>query len=198
MKKWFSRRRLVDAAFVAALLILLLVPKARVLALRGLMAVGLFNPHIESPQPEYSSSAKAPDIGSIRFKDGLGQERSLSGFRGKVVFLNFWAIWCPPCRAEMPSIQKLYEKEPSDSIVFLLVDADNALQKSQDFLTRENLALPLYEAASALPEILFSGTLPTTVILNKKGEIVYKGEGLANYNSASFRAFIDALKRENN
>jgi thiol-disulfide isomerase/thioredoxin len=84
-------------------IVLLFVPSAK-LCYCGLMKTGLF-------QPEVSSSTSKPiQVKDIGFRDAKGKTVTLSALKGKVVFINFWATWCPPCMAEMPSINTLYQK----------------------------------------------------------------------------------------
>jgi len=71
--------------------------------------------------PEEAEGSVVPAI-DFQLKDQFGEEHALADYRGKVIFLNFWATWCPPCRQEMPDIQKLYEEyssDPSSEVVIL-------------------------------------------------------------------------------
>eukprot|EP00744_Colponema_vietnamica_P034011 GILI01056897.1.p1 GENE.GILI01056897.1~~GILI01056897.1.p1 ORF type:complete len:268 (+),score=1.53 GILI01056897.1:80-805(+) len=128
-----------------------------------------------------------------------GRIVDLGELNGKVVFLNFWATWCPPCLAEMPSVNKLYEQYKTDAeVVFLLEDADNDFTKAQAYMDRKSYQLPVYNAITAVPETIFKGSLPTTIVFDKMGRISFKGEGAANYNSPKFIAFIQQLKAQKN
>mgnify|MGYP003148631006 FL=1 len=105
--------------------------------------------------------------------------------------MNFWATWCPPCVAEMPSMQKLYD-DYGDKVTFMFVTSDDR-QKVENFLKRKNLNLPVYYPNSETPETLKSKLLPTTYIINSKGEIVVAETGAADWNSNKTRALIDDL-----
>ncbi|MEE1947268.1 TlpA disulfide reductase family protein [Pedobacter sp. KR3-3] len=184
------KKYVINGLFIGLLALLLFVPSAKALVIRGLMEIGLYNPEVAS-----KPVAAKPDLSGIRFKDAKGKTLSLADLEGKVIFLNFWATWCPPCLAEMPSVNKLYEQYKNDSeVVFLLVDADSDFAKSQAYMDRKKYALPVYNFASNLPETLFKGTLPTTVVFDKKGRLSYRGEGAANYASKKFVDFIEQLK----
>lgn len=100
-------------------------------------------------------------------------DANLADFRGKVVFLNFWGSWCPPCVEEMPGIQKLYETK-GDQMVIVLITMKDKPEKFVPFLQENHYSMPVYEASSLLPKQLIPGSFPTTYILNKKGEIVLK------------------------
>jgi thiol-disulfide isomerase/thioredoxin len=171
------------------LLIFLFNTGARSFVLSGLLYTGLYHPDIAA-----ISYPALPKEGDVRFTDAKGNQVALNELKGKVVFLNFWATWCPPCRAEMPSVNKLYQKYATDQrVVFLLVDADGNFRKSQAFLNKRNFDMPLYAVASTMPRELYSGSLPTTVVLDQRGTIVFRHEGMADYGDQKFNIFLDQL-----
>ncbi|TDO19276.1 thiol-disulfide isomerase/thioredoxin [Pedobacter duraquae] len=176
--------------FVIILLVIVFVPSSKALVLRGLMEIGLFKPGISAP----AENSVVSGLAGIRFKNATGKVVDLGSLKGKVVFLNFWATWCPPCQAEMPSVNKLYQRFKNDpNVVFILVDGDSNLPKAQQYMNRKKFDLPVYEVDSAIPEQLFKGSLPTTVVFDKEGRISYNEEGAANYNSKKFVEFIQQL-----
>ena len=131
----------------------------------------------------------------IKFKDAEGSEINLADLRGKIVFINFWATWCPPCLAEMPSVNSLHQKFMDDKdVVFIMVDADGNFEKSQTYMNKRQYKMPVYHMASSIPENLFKGSLPTTIVFDKKGRIAFHEEGAANYGSQKFIDFIVKLK----
>lgn len=130
----------------------------------------------------------------ILFKSMDGQLINIKDLQGKVVFINFWATWCPPCMVEMPTVQSLYSTlKKDDRFVFLLVDVDDKPTKAQKFMNRRSFDLPVYTPVSPVPHILFSGALPTTVVLNKNRKIVFKHEGAADYSHADFIQYMNKL-----
>lgn len=133
----------------------------------------------------------------ITFANDKGEKTMLSGLKGKVVFINFWATWCPPCVAEMPSINTLYKRYKNhDKIVFIMVDVDAQIEKSTNFMVKNNYELPLYIPASQIPSDFLSGAIPTTVIINKKGKMVGRIEGGREYDSPEVYEALDALINE--
>jgi len=182
---------IITMIFFAAMIF---IPEFKATILQGLMKVGLFKPGIDKPGIESQGTfARAPYVELISSK---GERLNLADAKGKVIFLNFWATWCPPCIAEMPSIQALKDKlNHSDSVIFAMVDADNKLPSSVAFMTKNKYTMPVYVQATAIPESLFGGSLPTTVIINKKGEIVLKHEGLGNYDSPEMISLINELSK---
>lgn len=126
-----------------------------------------------------------------------GKVKNFSSFKGKVVFLNFWATWCPPCIAEMPNIQALYENFGSnDDIVFVMVSLDESVPKAQRFIVRKEFTFPVYQLTNGRPTELQSTTIPTTYIINKAGFIVSERRGMANYNTSAFHSFLKKLSAE--
>lgn len=194
MKKIINPKNILNILLVTVFLVLMFVPPAKALVLQGLMKIGFFKPDTSSVH----ATAQADNLAGIRFKGLNGELVDLGDLRGKVVFLNFWATWCPPCLAEMPAISKLQEKFKNDKqVVFLLVDADGNLPKSQKFMDKKGYQLPVYAVASEIPDMLFKGALPTTVVFDKEGRISYHESGAADYADAKFIAFINQLKTMN-
>ena len=125
------------------------------------------------------------------------ESANLSDFKEKVIFLNFWASWCPPCRAEMPTIQDLYERlKDNDNIVFVMVSLDNDTAKAREFISNEGYTFPVYFPAGVFPAIYNSGTIPSTFIISPDGKIVAKETGMADYNTDKVINFINGLLRD--
>ena len=183
-KKWLRIGS--NLLFYGLLAALIFSSDAKAFVLQQLVRVGLFNAEIKT------ESVARSNAGAFSFYTADGKVVSTDALKGKVVFINFWATWCPPCQAEMPSLQALHQKfQNDDRIVFLFISEDEDLGKATQYLQSLQTTFPLLTRAGEVPEALFSGTLPTTVVLDKKGNLVYKKEGIANYNSS---AFITGLK----
>lgn len=190
--KILTRKNISNVIFGALILTMLFVPAAKAIVLQGLMEIGFFRPDAVVQEKDKEVAA---DFSGVLFKDKSGKVVALSALKGKVVFLNFWAAWCPPCLAEMPSVNKLYEKYKNDpDFVFIFVDADSDLVKADKFMLRRKYSLPVYMVDSDIPDVLFSGSLPTTVVLDKQGRISYNASGAANYSDNKFIAFMTKLK----
>lgn len=129
-----------------------------------------------------------------RFLDFDGNEISLESYRGKTLFINLWASWCGPCRAEMPHISELYKSlEGEPNIEFLLVGLDNDIEKSRNFLDGKTWAFPTAHASFGLNSSLQSQSIPTTLVVSPEGKIVFYQEGMSNFNSDEFRDFLKNL-----
>ncbi len=136
-------------------------------------------------------------IVSATFKDEKNVAVNTADLKGKVVFMNFWATWCPPCRKEMPSIQTLYNRFKSDAnIVFLIIEIENDVEGTKKFLADGNLALPIYYPQDDIPREWLGGSIPTTVILDKNGKIAAKQEGMYDFATPAVEDFIKDLINE--
>ncbi len=124
----------------------------------------------------------------LRTLDGKWVE--LSELRGKVVFLNQWATWCPPCRAEMPAIQKLYKSVDKSKIAFVMLSLDDSDQKARDFVREKDFTFPVYRPAGPLPAAFASEAIPTTLVLDPNGQVMQRIEGIANYDTDEFRDYL--------
>ncbi|WP_257023044.1 TlpA family protein disulfide reductase [Winogradskyella forsetii] len=114
--------------------------------------------------------------------------------KGKVVFINFWATWCPPCIAEMPSIQELYN-DYNDRVVFLFVTKDG-FETVDKFKIKRGFNFEVFNPISKTPTELVTGSIPRTFIVNKKGKIVVDESGAVDWNSVKVRQQLDNLLLE--
>lgn len=113
------------------------------------------------------------------------------------MFINFWASWCPPCRAEFTSIETLYTKfKDNPDIFFLTINEDNDLATGKAHLDKEKFSVPLYQYNGNVPAEIYFGALPTTVVLDKSGKIRFHHTGFANYGAEKYVNQITALIAE--
>ena len=124
-----------------------------------------------------SADSAAPDF---TLTNQHGEQVSLSDYRGKVVVLNFWATWCPPCKAEVPGFNRMYEEYQDDGLVILGVSLDRDGWRSvRPFLTEYNVSYPVVVGNRDIAEAYGNiQSIPTTFVLDKDGEIRQKYVGL--------------------
>ena len=164
------------------LMLITFSPDAKAWLLQQLVSIGWFKAEIKKEGIE-----KFPLAATFNFTNTNGITASTADLSGKVIFVNFWASWCPPCRAEMPSIVALYRKLKNDNrYVFLFMNEDDDKTKATQFLEKNQYNIPLYNRAGNVPTEIFNGSLPTTIVINKEGKIVLKHEGMAGYNTDGF------------
>lgn len=128
-------------------------------------------------------------------KDLNGNKINFDKFKDKVVFLNLWATWCGPCRAEMPTIQKLYDKmadDPNVVFVMLSIDKDKDLSKVVRYLKDKSYSFNAYMPSGYLTEQINVPNIPTTFIISKNGKIISKEIGTTNFNTNRFYKFLKA------
>lgn len=147
---------------------------------------------IFSPSVKEVDDRVGLDTYNVRFR-GISNatNKDLASLNGKIVFINHWATWCPPCRAEMPSLNRLYA-DYGDRIEFIFLT--NESKKTVDkYYNAQKLNLPTYNPITALPQQISSSSLPATFILDKGGKVVLEEFGAADWNSAKVRKLLDTL-----
>lgn len=131
------------------------------------------------PEEEEEAAEEVKTIPAIDFtlKDQYGNTHTLSDYKGKTVFLNFWATWCSPCKAEMPDIQKLYEEFQQEDVVILGVAAPNlGREKSEEgikgFLEENGYTYPVVmDTEAEVFQAYGINSFPTTFMMDKDGNV---------------------------
>jgi len=184
----FKKKHLSNSIFIVVIL-LLLIPQTR-------MPIQIFVQRLISFSPSVVSEEKRDRLINYSWTlNELGKNKTtLESSKDKVILINLWATWCPPCIAEMPSLQKLYE-DYGDKVDFYFVSNEKE-ETLYRFLQKHNYSLPVYQALEAAPAQLNSNTLPTTYILSKSGVIVIDKKGVADWNSSKTRSILDELLAE--
>lgn len=132
----------------------------------------------------------APNLDTVDMK---GDVWSLSKQKGKVVFVNFWATWCAPCREEMPSMQRLYAKLPKDKFKMVALYNRDKPELVKNFITKLGITIPILDdQQNILGERYGLTGLPETFIVDKKGVIREKFIGPKEWDSPEI---IDLLTK---
>ncbi|MFC6996047.1 TlpA family protein disulfide reductase [Rufibacter roseus] len=157
---------------------------------------------VETNTPVSFSSAisplPAPKMVGTGFKiTGLdGKTVNFETLKGKVIFLNVWATWCPPCVAEMPNIQSLYNKLYSNKIAFVMLSVDRGgMGKVKKYIEKKGYTFPVYLPHSNFPEEFQSPSIPTTYIISPEGKIVATQVGMAAYDTKEMREYLLQLAK---
>lgn len=139
-----------------------------------------------------ASSASAP---TFQLATLGGDSISSVGLRGKVVLVNFWATWCPPCRVEMPGFQKVYERKRDEGFVILGISTDAASDDVRSFLAERNITYPVAMAAGNVTQ-RFGGAnvLPTSFLIDRNGKIRHEVRGI--FSSIALERAVDRLLAE--
>lgn len=156
---------------------------------RGVLSTGLVKPTI----PENIDDAPAADL-NFYFVDENSSMKSLADYKGDVIFMNIWATWCPPCIAEMPSIQSLYDSlEDVPNATFLLVSVDEDFDVAKEFMAKRDYSIPIFHFRNKAPGTYESTVIPTTYVISPDGKLVMEKRGLAKYDTAEFEDFLRKL-----
>ena len=145
-----------------------------------------------TPAPSVPVVEVRPDPGwTLRTLDG--ETFTLGELRGRAVFVNLWATWCPPCVAELASIERLADAV-GDSVTFVLASPEDPAVV-REFVRRHGLAVrPVVEETLA-PEAFGAAALPHTVILDADGRLVLRHRGAADWDTVDVRELLEALGR---
>ena len=168
------------------------------------LSIMYLNEIIEAPKLEAPSSEDMK-VSTIDFESNMLQFSDLDNniftiqdFKGKNLFINYWATWCNPCLAEMPYMAELYENyQNQDDLIFLYLSREK-LDTIKNYIPKDESLqnLPIYKIVTD-DEFFATSGIPTTFIVNSKGEVVVKDVGSAFWNDESVFKFLDQLIQEN-
>ena len=193
--KWKETRSFWQKAgdlFFWVLLVLLILPGPRKVISTSINRVAL---HIKNPGLLAEERQVPLDEGDYQWvlRDRNGEPVYLQSMQDRVIFLNFWATWCPPCVAELPEIRKAYEKYGT-SVEFLLV-TNQEPDVVEAFMEKHGYDLPFVYSGTPAPQVFEHGSIPTTYIISREGKIVVKKTGAVNWNSrGTDRIFAQLLR----
>jgi thiol-disulfide isomerase/thioredoxin len=138
------------------------------------------------------SATKNPVI--INLKDLNGQQVSLADFKGKIVFLNFWTTWCPTCRIEMPSMEKLHRKLKDKDFAMVTVNLQESASQVKTFFKEFKLTFTALLDSTGEVGVSFGiRAIPTTYILDKTGRIIGLANGPREWDSKDAVALFENL-----
>ncbi|PKP51892.1 MAG: redoxin [Bacteroidetes bacterium HGW-Bacteroidetes-1] len=120
-----------------------------------------------------------------------GETVRLSDFGSQPVFLNFWATWCPPCIAEMPDIQDLYDNYGDKAAFLLVTNEEPAIVRS--FMKKRGFNMPVYIQKGGVPPVFASNSIPTTFLISAEGNVLIRKTGAAKWNSKKMQATMKQL-----
>ena len=168
------------------------------------LSVMYLNEVIEAPKLEPPSAQDMKvttidfDSNVLQFSDLENNIFTLQNFKGKNLFINYWATWCNPCLAEMPYMAELYENyKDEEDIIFLYLSREK-LEVIKNYIPKDESLqqLPIYKIITD-DEFFATSGIPTTFIVNSDGEVIVKDLGSAFWNDESVFTFIDNLIGKN-
>ena len=192
-ERWKAKKKsgkIFDIVFIILVVVSLIPPVRRELS-SFVISLTLRSPKINEQAEDKTLPAEELQW---ELENMQGEVFFLKEYTGKPVFLNFWATWCPPCRAEMPSIQKLYNTH-KDNVQFILVSYENK-EVIMSFLESKGFELPVYTSQYRAPDKIYSNSLPTTYIISSDGNVVLSHKGTANWNSEKVNNLLNELSNK--
>lgn len=150
-------------------------------------------------RPAAAPDRPAPRVGQplpdFTLPDLQGHTVQLSALRGKVVFINVWATWCPPCVEEMPTIQRLYDRLQARGLEVLAISIDTlGAQVVGPFMQRHQLTFPaLLDPTSRIERLYRIGGVPESFIVDKGGRLVEKVVGPRDWSHSQVIAMFERL-----
>ena len=168
------------------------------------LSVMYLNEVIEAPKLEPPSAQDMKvttidfDSNVLQFSDLENNIFTIQDFKGKNLFINYWATWCNPCLAEMPYMAELYENfKDEEDIIFLYLSREK-LEVIKNYIPKDESLqqLPIYKIITD-DEFFATSGIPTTFIVNSDGEVIVKDLGSAFWNDESVFKFIDNLIGKN-
>ncbi len=187
MKKQLGLSNILFAIFI----ILLIIPQTRtpIQVVINKVKLLVWSPSIEDEEDQIQIAPFGYALKNLE-----GSNETLEIGKGKITFISYWATWCPPCIAELPSIEGLYQ-DYGDKINFLLI-ANEKPEVVAPFMNKKNCKLPVYMAQMNPPQELAHKNIPTSFLIDAQGKIIIKETGSADWNSKKVRGLLDGLFSE--
>ena len=173
------------------------------LVLMLVLSIPLGQLHAEILSPELSHELNrletpVPAPG-FSLKDIDGHSQALADYQGKVIMLNFWATWCPPCRREIPSMDSIYQDLGDQGFVVLGInefeDPDHVFAYMGQLEVFPSFPV-LFDRDSRVSQLYGVKGLPTTLLINKHGQVVYRAVGGRDFDHPEVRTIVRALLSE--
>ena len=148
----------------------------------------------DSPSMEASFMPLSVRLGDLEggVVDMYGQKIRFADLRGKVVVLNLWATWCPPCRAEMPSLDNLWKAFQGNADIAVICASEEAAEDVRAHPVSRTVTMPLYVFASETPKELDAPALPTTFIFDRAGRMIFEHAGMAQWDAPEVVEFLNS------
>ncbi len=171
-----------------ALISLLLIPSVRQWVQSQLLmkpALDKLEENIHLQDTDWDVQLKGINTSNANLKD----------FKGKVVFLNFWATWCGPCKAEWPSIEALHQTQ-KNKMAFVLIVMQDEEKNVREYLSKNQFKTPVYIAQSPISEKLMPTSYPTTLIVSMQGQILKKETSSSDWNNPQVNDFLEQITKK--
>lgn len=184
-------RKIKWSSIVFVLVILLLIiPQTRVpiqiFLQKGIAAV-------VKPSAIENSERTSLSTYNWKLKNAQGETVNFNAAEGKVVIINFWATWCPPCIAEMPDFENLYQDYKDNEAIEFWFVSNEEQSVTAEFLKNKGYSFQSYQPSAQPPSNFNVSSIPRTFVIDKTGKIVLDKSGVADWDSDKMRRILDGL-----
>jgi peroxiredoxin len=150
-----------------------------------------------SGQSVFQSYTKPQPVPDFSLQNLQGKSVDIRDHRGQVILLNFWATWCPNCRQEGPSLQKLFTQYQSRGVILYRITSKEKAETIKQFLEKESLNVPVLIDKTGQTERLFGVWVhPTTYLINRQALVYYRIMGTTDWTTLQATSIIDQLLKE--
>ena len=175
---------------------------ATMLILMLCASLGVLQAELPSPELSHELNRLEPPVTAPGFSltDMDGEKHTLDDYRGKVIMLNLWATWCPPCLREIPSMESIFQDLKDKGFVVLAVNQFETPDHVFAYMGQLSVypTFPvLFDRDSKVSELYGVKGLPTTLLINKQGQVAYRALGGRDFNHPRVRAIVNQLLTEN-
>ncbi|MGB7786256.1 MAG: TlpA disulfide reductase family protein [Salinimicrobium sp.] len=161
---------------------------------RGVLATGLMKPITEEKAEIAAVTPTKGAVMDLNLINSKGEKVNMKEFKGKVIFLNFWATWCPPCIAEMPGINNLYGEVKDDNVEFVMLSLDENFEKAKNFREKKGFDFEIYRLAGPVPQMYSTRSIPTTYVIDAEGNLALTHMGMGDFDNKDFKQFLKKLQ----
>ena len=161
---------------------------------RGILATGLMDPDVEQKAEIAAVTPSKGAVLDLNLINSKGEKVNMKQFNGKVIFLNFWATWCPPCIAEMPGINNLYGQVKDDNIEFIMLSLDQDFEKAKKFREKKDFDFEIYKLEGPVPQMYSTRSIPTTYVIDAEGNLALTHKGMGDFDNKDFKQFLQKLQ----
>ncbi len=204
MKKFINKRiekykkqslfnKILDIVLII-LIVLILIPGTRKELMTYASKLRMFVTSVDDTNKSEKSQLEGKS--SLIFVDEAGEKYTLNDFDSKPVFINYWATWCPPCRAEMPTLQKLYN-EYKNQVHFLFISQE-PFSTTTKYINENDYNMPVYQIKSRPSGTLEYQVLPTSLLISADNQVVLKKRGAVNWFSRDIRSIFEKQIKQSN
>lgn len=173
-------------------LVMVLIPSTRVKIQQLILEIGITS----SGKIDNSKFTVPASFYNWQLVSSKGETINMQQFKNKVVFINFWATWCPPCVAELPYIDDLNGEFKDNSNVEIITVVNESFDKVSSFMRRRNFSFNVFQSRIGQPLFLNKSSIPTTFVIDKGGKLVLEKTGSYKWNSQQIVDFIEELSNK--